>query len=120
MPSSIYSDISDIPILAHAERSPITAHEILLKLEASLDKTRDSLYKALKLCLAVEAERTEMARNPRFEKMINRPLADNQAEYEEMNTFLLHTKSANYINGTFPQPLRSPISFSSSFTFIYY
>jgi hypothetical protein len=102
MPSSIYSEISDIPTLAHAERSPTTAHEILLKLEASLDKTRDSLYKALKLCLAVEAERTEMARDPRFEKMINRPLADNQAEYEEMKTFLLHTKRANHIMGTFP------------------
>jgi hypothetical protein len=99
MPSSIYSDISDIPTLADAGNSAITAHAILLKLETSLAATRDLLDKSLKLCLAVEVERTEMARNPRFQKFINRPLADNKAEYEEMKTFLLHTKHHNQIAG---------------------
>jgi hypothetical protein len=99
MASSIYSDISDIPILADAGNSAITAHAILLKLETSLAATRDLLDKSLKLCLAAEVERTEMARNPRFQKFINRPLADNNAEYEEMKTFLLHTKQHNQITG---------------------
>lgn len=97
MPSSIYSDISDIPTLAHVEKSAITAQAILLKLETSLAATRDLLDKALKLCLAVEVERTEMARNPRFQKFINRPLADNKVQYEEMKTFLRHTKHHNQI-----------------------
>jgi len=99
MPSSIYSDISDIPNLAHADTSEITARTILLKLEISLGATRDLLEKALELCLAVEVERTEMARNRHFQQFINRPLADNKAEYEEMKTFLIHTKDHNLITG---------------------
>lgn len=101
MPSTINSTISTIPTLVEAENSPVTAYAILARLECSLITTRNSLEKALRSCLAVEMDRTELARNPLYKTAMTRSLAENRKEYKELTEYLTHLRRDFIITGMY-------------------
>lgn len=101
MPSTINSAISTIPTLVDAEKSPVTAYAILAKLEGSLTTTRDSLEKALRGCLAVETDRTELARNPLYKTVMARSLVENRKEYKDLTEYLAHIRRDFMIMGMY-------------------